>query len=146
MSVLSAAHFHDEEAAFAKLETIVWPNGPVCPKCGATDRIYPLNGVRTKPSKKNPVGIERFGHMAVPLDEALVTATLDTSGRGYLVYEMHPPAGLIGQWDTELVREFFGGFVENADCELSSALIFDQRLNISGARINWNPDNYEGQG
>jgi transposase-like protein len=61
MSVLNADHFRNEEAAFAKLESIVWPDGPVCPKCGAVDRIYPLKGVRTKPSKKNPKGVERFG-------------------------------------------------------------------------------------
>ena len=60
------------------------------------------------------LGIERFGHIACPLDEALVSSTLDISGRGYLVYELHPPAGMIGTWDTELVREFFGGFTENA--------------------------------
>jgi transposase-like protein len=34
MSILSAPHFHDEDAAFERLEAIVWPNGPVCPKCG----------------------------------------------------------------------------------------------------------------
>ncbi len=62
------------------------------------------------------VGIERFGHLACPLDEALITATLDISGRGYLVYELKPPAGMIGTWDTELVREFFGGFTEHAKC------------------------------
>lgn len=61
MSVLNAPHFHDEEAAFAKLETIVWPDGPVCPHCGATDRIYPLKGVRSKASKKNPEGLVRHG-------------------------------------------------------------------------------------
>ena len=61
MSVLNAPHFHDEEAAFAKLESIVWPNGPVCTHCGATDRIYPLKNVRSKPSKKNPEGIVRHG-------------------------------------------------------------------------------------
>jgi len=61
MSVLDAPHFHDEEAAFTKLESIVWPNGPVCPHCGALDRIYSLKGVRSKPSKKNPNGVERFG-------------------------------------------------------------------------------------
>ena len=61
MSVLNADHFRDEEAAFAKLESIVWPDGPVCPKCGALDRIYPLRGVRSKPSKKHPQGVERFG-------------------------------------------------------------------------------------
>lgn len=62
------------------------------------------------------VGIERFGHIACPLDEALVQVSLDISGRGYLVYALTPPAGLIGTWDTELVREYFGGFVEHAKC------------------------------
>lgn len=61
MSVLTAKHFHDEKAAFAKLESIVWPNGPVCPHCGNDKKIYALEGVRTKPSGKNPNGIERFG-------------------------------------------------------------------------------------
>ncbi|RWK66850.1 IS1595 family transposase [Mesorhizobium sp.] len=37
MSILSEPHFHDEEAAFERLEAIVWPNGPVCPKCGNCD-------------------------------------------------------------------------------------------------------------
>jgi transposase-like protein len=61
MSVLNAKHFHDEEAAFAELEAILWPEGPTCPKCGAVDRIYELKGVRTKPSKKNPQGVVRHG-------------------------------------------------------------------------------------
>jgi transposase-like protein len=61
MSILSAPHFHDEAAAFAELEAILWPEGPVCPHCGGTDRIYALNGVRSKPSKKHPEGVERHG-------------------------------------------------------------------------------------
>jgi transposase-like protein len=61
MSVLNEPHFQNEEAAFAKLEDIIWPDGPICPHCGATDRIYALNGVRSKPSKKNPNGIIRHG-------------------------------------------------------------------------------------
>lgn len=36
-SVLSAPHFHNEEAAFAHVEALLWPNGPSCPHCGATD-------------------------------------------------------------------------------------------------------------
>lgn len=60
-SVLSQPYFHDEAAAFAALERIVWPNGPTCPLCGAVDRIKPLVGVRTKPSKKNPEGLIRHG-------------------------------------------------------------------------------------
>ena len=61
MSVLSKAYFHDEAAAFAKLESIVWPNGPTCPHCGNAGKIYELKGVKTKPTKKNPEGLERHG-------------------------------------------------------------------------------------
>ena len=61
MSVLDQSHFHDEEAAFAKLESVLWPNGPVCPHCGSDERVYSLNGVRSKPSKKNPEGVVRHG-------------------------------------------------------------------------------------
>lgn len=61
MSVLSRPELHDEAKAFEHVESILWPNGPVCPKCGSVDRHYALKGVRTKPSKKNPNGIERHG-------------------------------------------------------------------------------------
>ena len=60
------------------------------------------------------IGIERFGHMACPLDEALVEVTIDISGRPYLVYDLQPAAGMIGTWDTELIPEFFGGLVDHA--------------------------------
>lgn len=45
-SVLAQAHFHDEAAAFAYLENKLWPQGPVCPKCGGEG--YALNGVKDK--------------------------------------------------------------------------------------------------
>lgn len=61
MSVLSKPYFHDEAAAFAHVENILWPEGPVCPKCGSFEKHYKLTGVRTKASKKNPEGIERHG-------------------------------------------------------------------------------------
>jgi Transposase zinc-ribbon domain len=44
MSILSQPYFWDEEAAHAKLEELVWPNGPVCVHCGATDRIGAVTG------------------------------------------------------------------------------------------------------
>jgi transposase-like protein len=47
-SVLSEAYFHDEAAAFAALEAIMWPMGPTCPHCGAVDRINRLGGVKDK--------------------------------------------------------------------------------------------------
>jgi transposase-like protein len=40
------AHFRDETAAFAYVESLRWPDGPVCPHCGNADRIYALEGVR----------------------------------------------------------------------------------------------------
>jgi transposase-like protein len=48
-SVLSAAHFQDEEAAFAYVEAHLWPNGPVCPFCGERERIGRLQGKTTRP-------------------------------------------------------------------------------------------------
>lgn len=43
--ILNAPHFHNEEAAFAHVEAIMWPNGPICPKCGATaEHIGRLTG------------------------------------------------------------------------------------------------------
>ncbi len=60
-NVFSEPYFHDEKAAFEALKSIIWPNGPTCPHCGAIDRINRLEGVRSKPSKKHPEGIERFG-------------------------------------------------------------------------------------
>ena len=44
MSMISRPYFWDEQAAHAKLEEIVWPNGPVCTRCGATDRIGAVTG------------------------------------------------------------------------------------------------------
>jgi len=48
MGVLNKDYFNDEAAAFAKLESLVWPNGPICPHCGALDRINRLDGVKDK--------------------------------------------------------------------------------------------------
>ncbi len=60
-AILSKAVFHNEEAAFAYVEAMLWPNGPVCPHCGATaEKVGKLNA-RSKPSKKNPEGVVRHG-------------------------------------------------------------------------------------
>jgi transposase-like protein len=61
MSVLSALYMHDEAAAFAHVEAMLWADGPVCPHCGVVDRAFRLEGVRTKATKKNPEGKVRHG-------------------------------------------------------------------------------------
>lgn len=48
-SVLNQPFFQDEEAAYAKLESVVWPNGAVCPHCGSTDRMKKMGGTATRP-------------------------------------------------------------------------------------------------
>jgi transposase-like protein len=59
-SDLSAPHLHDDEAALAYLEAALWPDGPICPHCGATDRIYTLKGKSTRP------GVRKCGHCKKP--------------------------------------------------------------------------------
>jgi transposase-like protein len=53
-SVLSEKYFHDEAAAFAQLEAIMWPEGPTCPHCGSVDRINRLQGVKDKRGNVRP--------------------------------------------------------------------------------------------
>jgi len=52
-------------------------------------------------------GIRRYGACLLPMDDALVRAALDLSGRPYLVWTLEMPTAKIGTFDTELVREFF---------------------------------------
>ncbi len=55
-AILKQKHFHDEAAAFAMLESIMWPNGPACPFCPGKGHIGKLENQRSKPSKKHPEG------------------------------------------------------------------------------------------
>lgn len=59
-------------------------------------------------------GIRRYGHATLPMDETLVTSAVDLSGRAMLVYRVEFPGPKIGDFDTELVQEFFQAFAGNA--------------------------------
>lgn len=63
-------------------------------------------------------GIRRFGSVAVPLDEALVLAAVDISGRGELYWNVDIEPAKVGTFDTELAQEFFIGFARNAGITL----------------------------
>jgi imidazoleglycerol-phosphate dehydratase len=63
-------------------------------------------------------GVRRYGHAYVPLDEALSRVVLDISGRPGLVFEVEFTRARIGEFDADLVREFFQGFVNHAGVTL----------------------------
>jgi imidazoleglycerol-phosphate dehydratase len=59
-------------------------------------------------------GITRFGHFVAPLDEALIQVALDFSGRPHLAYGLQIPTERVGNYDTQLVREFFVAVVNHS--------------------------------
>jgi imidazoleglycerol-phosphate dehydratase len=59
-------------------------------------------------------GITRYGSFILPMDETLILAAVDISGRPYLNFDLHIPTEKVGTFDTELTEEFFLGFVRNA--------------------------------
>ena len=63
-------------------------------------------------------GIRRFGYAYVPLDEALTRVVLDLSGRPGLEYHVEFTRALIGEFDVDLMHEFFQGFVNHAQVTL----------------------------
>ena len=63
-------------------------------------------------------GIVRFGHFVAPLDEALIQVALDFSGRPHLSYGLEIPTQRVGNYDTQLVREFFVAIVNHSQMTL----------------------------
>lgn len=63
-------------------------------------------------------GVERFGHILLPMDEALVLAAVDLSGRGMLCWDVPLPTENVGAFDTELAKEFWLAFTRQANCTL----------------------------
>jgi transposase-like protein len=58
MSILSRPYFRNEQAAFAFVEAIIWPKGPVCPHCGGTERI---SSIKPNPEKRVRYGLKKCG-------------------------------------------------------------------------------------
>ena len=66
----------------------------------------------------NKKGVRRYGHAYVPLDEALSRVVIDFSGRPGLIYDVSYPRAMIGEFDVDLLKEFFQGFVNHAKVTL----------------------------
>ncbi|MGD0655832.1 MAG: imidazoleglycerol-phosphate dehydratase HisB [Thermoguttaceae bacterium] len=63
-------------------------------------------------------GIRRYGHFTLPMEETLVTAAVDLGGRAFLVFKAEFPSHRIGEFESELVAEFWQAFAANALCNL----------------------------
>lgn len=75
-------------------------------------------GLAFKEALGDKCGIFRYGNIILPMDEALILSAVDFSGRSYLGYNLNLPSSKVGDFDTELVEEFWLGFVRNCECTL----------------------------
>lgn len=75
-------------------------------------------GQAVKQALGDKAGIRRYGHFTLPMDETLATVAIDLSGRFALVYQADFPSAKIGDFDSELVEEFWRAFAANALCNL----------------------------
>jgi len=75
-------------------------------------------GLAFKEALGDKRGICRYGSMILPMDEALVLSAVDLSGRSYLKYNVTSLSEKVGDFDTELVEEFWLGFVRGGECTL----------------------------
>ena len=63
-------------------------------------------------------GVYRYGSMILPMDESLILSAVDLSGRAYLRFDLDIPTQKVGNFDTELVKEFWLAFTRDARCTL----------------------------
>ncbi|MGE0154185.1 MAG: IS1595 family transposase [Reyranellaceae bacterium] len=97
MSILSAPYFHNADAARERLEALVWPQGPYCPRCGGFDRITPVKGTRPGVRRCGPCKREFtvtvgtvFERSKVPLHKWFQAAhLLASSKKGISAHQLH---------------------------------------------------------
>ncbi len=75
-------------------------------------------GQAAKQALGDKAGIRRYGHFTLPMEETLVTTAVDLSGRYAMVFQADFPTAKIGDFDSELVEDFWQAFAANALCNL----------------------------
>lgn len=75
-------------------------------------------GQAVKQALGDKQGIRRYGHFTLPMEETLATTAVDLSGRYYLVFQAAFESAKIGDFDTELVEDFWQAFAANSLCNL----------------------------
>ena len=83
-----------------------------------TEDIGIALGEAIKKAAGNKAGIKRYGHIILPMDESLILAAIDFGGRAYLGFDADIPSPKVGEFDTELVEEFFAAFSRSAGLNL----------------------------
>lgn len=81
----------------------------------STEDIGITLGAAVKDALGEKRGIRRYGSIMLPMDEALVLCAVDLSGRAHLEWDAEMPQAKVGDFDTELVKEFFLGFVRASE-------------------------------
>ncbi|MCA9247899.1 MAG: imidazoleglycerol-phosphate dehydratase HisB [Planctomycetales bacterium] len=79
-------------------------------------------GLAIKQALGDKAGIRRYGHFTLPMEETLVTTAIDLSGRYALVFQADFPSPKIGDFDSELVEDFWQATAANALCNLHVVL------------------------
>jgi imidazoleglycerol-phosphate dehydratase len=79
-------------------------------------------GQALKQALGDKAGIRRYGHFTLPMEETLVTTAVDLSGRYFLVFGAQFPTAKIGEFDSELVEDFWQAAAANALCNLHVVL------------------------
>lgn len=77
---------------------------------------------------RNKAGIARYGSIMLPMDDSLCMAAVDLCGRANLVYNCSALQGSIGNFDTEVIKEFFKAFVSNSFITLHINLMYGENL------------------
>ena len=80
-------------------------------------------------------GINRAGYFVLPMDETLAVVAVDLGGRPALVYKDRVKVRLVGDLQTELVEDFFGGFVNHAGANLHARIMYGRSKHLKIASI-----------
>jgi imidazoleglycerol-phosphate dehydratase len=75
-------------------------------------------GLAMRQALGDRAGIRRYGHATLPMEETLATCAVDLGGRAYCVFQAEFPAPKIGEFDSELVADFWQALARNALCNL----------------------------
>jgi imidazoleglycerol-phosphate dehydratase len=85
-------------------------------------------GEAFKKALGDKAGVRRFGRAIMPMHEALASVVIDFSGRPFLVFNVELPKAKVGEFDTELVEEFFVAFCNHAGANIHVNLAYGDNL------------------